>query len=570
MLKVAIANARITDLTVTTPYRSSITRHFLIASVLFGLVIIGIAGYRIQQAYTQQALSAERTLISAAQATHMRMVYVHEELRSNTLFSLLSGTSNQAKDDARQRVDAYSAEIDRLIGQSRLNNIPGADRGAMDALKVAMDAYVASARAALAAAPDRQAEAIKLMIAARDKVKPLRQAIGAALDTHANLVRERVDAVDRTAAIMTAGLTLITLLFMGAFALWLHRAVIAPIAKIGKGAAGLAEGIVSFPSMDRRTDEIGVLARTIESASRDAVQRHAALANERDVLAERAAEREHLSKAIGDLRETVGIMVHNVTDQASKMRAFATNLQGTSDNALDAAHLAQEASRRSAQHLLSVSEGAESLAECVSTIGEQALKAAEVVSRAGASARTADGEIKDLSESADAIGRVVEVIQNVAEQTNLLALNATIEAARAGDAGRGFAVVAAEVKSLATQTARATVEITAKVQQIRGSTEIAIERIRSFAQTVSDVESTAVAMATSVRQNDDATQEITTNIRQSADEGQNVVTAVKSVADRIQETDRAIEAFQAAARVLDEQTSRVQSAIDAFLRRTAA
>lgn len=555
---------------VTSPYRSSITRQFLIVSALFGAVIVAIAGYRIQQAQDQQLLSAERSLIASAQATHMRTVYVHEEIRSNTLFALLNGASEQAKTEARQRVDAYAREIGALLETARRNAIPGADQRAVDAFKLAMDGYIASARAALAAPRDQEAEAIKALFAARDKVKPVRQAISSALDSHAESVKARVETVDRNAAAMTIGLTLLTLIFMGAFAFWLHRSVIGPLATIGQRAAGLADGIVSFPAMALRSDEIGVLARTIETASRDAVQRHATLADERDKLAARASEREHLTQAIGELRETVGHMVQSVTDQAGKMRAFAANLQGTSDNALDAAHLAQEASRRSAHHLISVSEGAEALAECVSTIGEQALRAAEVVSRAGASARTADGEIKDLSESADAIGRVVEVIQNVAEQTNLLALNATIEAARAGEAGRGFAVVAAEVKSLATQTARATVEITAKVQQIRGSTEIAIERIRSFAQTVADVESTAVAMATSVRQNDDATQEITTNIRQSADEGQNVVSAVKSVADRIQETDRAIEAFQAAAQVLDEQTSRVQSAIDAFLRRTAA
>jgi len=68
-----------------------------------------------------------------------------------------------------------------------------------------------------------------------------------------------------------------------------------------------------------------------------------------------------------------------------------------------------------------------------------------------------------LSKAAQKIGDVVRLISDIAGRTNLLALNATIEAAPAGDAGKGFAVVASEVKSLATQTARATQDITVEV-----------------------------------------------------------------------------------------------------------
>src|SRR6202042_866320 len=85
--------------------------------------------------------------------------------------------------------------------------------------------------------------------------------------------------------------------------------------------------------------------------------------------------------------------------------------------------------------------------------------------------------MKKLGESSREIGNVIKVITSIAQQTNLLALNATIEAARAGEAGKGFAVVANEVKELAKQTAKATEEISQKIEAIQGVTKGAVTAI---------------------------------------------------------------------------------------------
>lgn len=93
-------------------------------------------------------------------------------------------------------------------------------------------------------------------------------------------------------------------------------------------------------------------------------------------------------------------------------------------------------------------------------------------------AKHTDSIVHALAEGAEKIGAVVSLITDIASQTNLLALNATIEAARAGDAGKGFAVVASEVKSIATQTGKATQEIDAQIMQIQAATKEAVEAIR--------------------------------------------------------------------------------------------
>ena len=146
-------------------------------------------------------------------------------------------------------------------------------------------------------------------------------------------------------------------------------------------------------------------------------------------------------------------------------------------------------------------------------------------------AEQTDGRIGKLSRAAQEIGDVVKLITAIAEQTNLLALNATIEAARAGDAGRGFAVVASEVKSLASQTAKATDEISTHISGMQGATQELVAAIKEIGGTIGKISDIASTIASAVEQQSSATQEIARSV-------QNVAQGTQEAAANIMQVNR--------------------------------
>ena len=185
--------------------------------------------------------------------------------------------------------------------------------------------------------------------------------------------------------------------------------------------------------------------------------------------------------------------------------------------------------------------------------------------RRGASGRQTDARIGKLSHAAQQIGDVVKLITAIAEQTNLLALNATIEAARAGDAGRGFAVVASEVKSLASQTARATDEISNHISGMQGATQESVVAIKEIGGTIGQISEIASTIAAAVEQQSSATQEIARNVQNVAQGTQEAASSVMQVNRGATETGSASEEVLHSARSLSAESTRLREELDRFM-----
>lgn len=280
--------------------------------------------------------------------------------------------------------------------------------------------------------------------------------------------------------------------------------------------------------------------------------------------AEKAAAMDALAEdfdsGIGRVVGGVGEATRSVSDTAQTMRGIA---EETSEQAAAVAAAAEQATA----NIETVSAAAEELSTSIREIAGRVESGAVLSQRADERTQQASDQIGGLAEAADQIGRVVDLIREIAGQTNLLALNATIEAARAGDAGRGFAVVAQEVKSLATQTAKATDDITRQVADIQAQTRAAVAAIEEIAVQVREMSQTSAALAAAVEEQGAATQEISRGVAEAAIGTRDVSSGIAAVSLAAGRTGEAAETMLGVSQQLEGRTTELRADVDGFLQR---
>jgi methyl-accepting chemotaxis protein len=293
------------------------------------------------------------------------------------------------------------------------------------------------------------------------------------------------------------------------------------------------------------------------------------LRDSRSLEAEAEAQRiakEHRAATLNDrmkaFEQKAGALVAQVSAASTEMQATARSMSATAARTdTDASTVAADAGHANAA-VQTVAAAAEELTSSINEITRQVAQSARISSRAVDDTRRTDQIVRALSEGAEKIGKVVDLIAVIAGQTNLLALNATIEAARAGDAGKGFAVVAAEVKGLASQTAQATKDIGS---QIQATTSEAVMAIGQIGSTIEEVSAIASSIAAAVEQQGAATAEIARNVQQTAQATERVTNTIATVSQGATETGTASTQVLGAADGLSRQADQLSSEVSRFL-----
>jgi methyl-accepting chemotaxis protein len=354
----------------------------------------------------------------------------------------------------------------------------------------------------------------------------------------------------------------------GVLALLLGKGISRPMTAMCKAMRELAGGNfdVVLPGLGRR-DELGEMAAAVEEFKLQAIAKaeRDAAAQDAQNRASSAARRTELIRFADDFEAAVGTIVSNVSASAVQLESAAGTLTRTAETTQGLSNQVAGASEQASSNMQSVAAATEELSMSVDEIGRRVRESNKIAEAAVIQAEQTDGRIGKLSRAAQQIGDVVKLITAIAEQTNLLALNATIEAARAGDAGRGFAVVASEVKSLASQTAKATDEISSHILGMQGATQESVAAIKEIGGTIAQISTIASTIASAVEQQSSATQEIARSVQNVAQGTQQAAANIVQVNRGTTETGSASEEVLNSAKILSTESTRLRGELDRFM-----
>ncbi len=276
---------------------------------------------------------------------------------------------------------------------------------------------------------------------------------------------------------------------------------------------------------------------------------------------------EGLGKFFSDLRGSIGSIGASAMSLASASEELTAVSQQMSANAEETSaqtKVVSGATLQVNQNLQTVATGAEEMGASIKEIAKNATEAAKVASSAVRAAETANSTVSKLGASSAEIGQVIKVITSIAQQTNLLALNATIEAARAGEAGKGFAVVANEVKELAKKTAKATEDISRKIETIQDDAKAAVDSIGTISEVIHQINGISNTIATAVEEQNATTNEMARNVSEAAHGSGEITSNIAGVAEAAESTSRGATDTQKAAQQLVQTSAELRRLVEQF------
>ncbi|MBG0833337.1 methyl-accepting chemotaxis protein [Planomonospora sp. ID67723] len=470
--------------------------------VLALLIVVVADGFAVRDDLNEQARRVAEEIDPKARTVALLQFRFSDMYGLQTAYTA-SEASRDAKREffigARDKAAALVEEVEAMAS-------PGEQREAVATIRDGFDEFIRIDEQVWTAmrSGDRE-EAVRLSNDVEGP--PYFKAMDAAAAFDASVVAERnaqlaALAESRDAANRRAGLLAAVAVLLGAAcAVLLTRTVRKPVERVVDILEKVAGGDLTPRLGIDRGDEIGRMSTALDEAL------------------------ERISGTLRGIAENTDQVAHAAGD----LNGLAASLNGDSAQAsVEVASVASAAGDVS-HHLESVASGSEEMGASISEISRNTSAAASVADATVAKVNDATETVARLGESSAQISNVVKLITSIAEQTNLLALNATIEAARAGEAGKGFAVVAGEVKDLAQETAKATEDISRRVQAIQADTADAVSAIDQIASVISKISEAQQTIAAAVEEQTATTEEMNRGVSSAAGGSSKIAASISGV-----------------------------------------
>ncbi len=372
--------------------------------------------------------------------------------------------------------------------------------------------------------------------------------------------------IQQNMTLITLTLIMIILFIVGALIVSLKLSIIKPLSQITSIMTKLSQGNLDVEIPRRKSkDEIKDMINAVVVFKDAAIEKKNL--EKKDRLYQEAQKHRHeaLREMIENFRQAIHDILVSAGSENDNMKNNATTLSEIANIASSEANTARLASTSATEDIKTVSKAAEELTHSITEIAQQSGKAKETTNNTAQTAKATNEEFIALAEAVERIGEIVNMISDIAEQTNLLALNATIEAARAGESGKGFAVVASEVKDLATQTAKATDEISQQISAVQCSTKGAVDAIASITSAIENILDVTTTIASAVEQQDIATKNIIHSIADAKSKSENALGDIESVTSKINDTNNEAQEVETVSKRMDQVVAKLSSRIESFL-----